>query len=50
MIKYLIRQALAWAVRVFFATNLAFFVATAFLKPASLYAERRPPIPPEQMP
>ncbi|MDR2974981.1 MAG: ABC transporter permease [Propionibacteriaceae bacterium] len=49
MAKYLIRQVLAWLVRIFIAVNLTFFVASAFLDPASNYAERRPPVPPEQI-
>jgi len=49
MAKYLLRQALGWAVRVFLAINLSYFVATGFLNPASNYAFHRPPLPPEQI-
>jgi len=49
MAKYLLRQALGWAVRVILAINLAYFVATAFLNPASNYAFNRPPLSPEQI-
>lgn len=34
---------------IFVATNLTYFLANAFLKPASNYLSRRPPIPQEQI-
>ncbi|MGC4962838.1 ABC transporter permease [Gordonia sp. DT218] len=47
MIGYLCKRIAAWAVLVFVATNLTFFLATWFLDPRSNYAERKPPLPPE---
>ncbi|GAB17055.1 putative ABC transporter permease protein [Gordonia effusa NBRC 100432] len=45
MIAYVAKRVASWAVLVFIATNLAFFLATAFLDPRSNYAARRPPLP-----
>lgn len=47
MIGYVCKRIAAWAVLVFVATNLTFFLATWFLDPRSNYAERKPPLPPE---
>nr|WP_237421830.1 ABC transporter permease [Gordonia sp. SID5947] len=41
------KRIAAWAVLVFVATNLTFFLATWFLDPRSNYAERKPPLPPD---
>ncbi|MCL1840205.1 MAG: ABC transporter permease [Propionibacteriaceae bacterium] len=49
MIKYIVRQALSWLVRIFFAVNLTYFVASGFLNPASNYAGRFPPVQPAQI-
>ncbi|AZG46304.1 ABC transporter permease [Gordonia insulae] len=46
MIGYLCKRIAAWAVLVFVATNLTFFLASWFLNPRSNYAERKPPLPP----
>lgn len=45
MIGYLCKRIAAWAVLVFLATNLTYFLATWFLDPRSNYAVRRPPLP-----
>ncbi|MBD0863331.1 ABC transporter permease [Gordonia sp. zg691] len=45
MIGYLCRRMATWAVLVFIATNLTYFLATWFLDPRSNYAIRRPPLP-----
>lgn len=49
VIRYLLRKGLSWIVLVFLATNLTYFLANFFLDPRSNYAERRPPLPPEQI-
>ncbi len=49
MIKYLVRKTLSWALIVLLATNLAYFLAAAFLDPRSNYVGRRPPLSPEQI-
>ncbi|GED99250.1 ABC transporter permease [Gordonia crocea] len=46
MIGYIARRVGTWAVLVFVAVNLTYFVAAAFLDPRSNYAARRPPLPP----
>ncbi len=45
MIAYVVKRVASWAVLVFVATNLAYFLAAAFLDPRSNYAVRRPPLP-----
>lgn len=45
MIAYVAKRVASWAILVFVATNLAFFLASAFLDPRSNYAARRPPLP-----
>ncbi|MDL9937484.1 ABC transporter permease [Gordonia sp. ABSL1-1] len=45
MIAYLCKRIGVWAVLVFVATNLTYFLATAMLDPRSNYAVRRPPLP-----
>lgn len=45
MIAYVGKRLLAWAILVVAATNIAFFLASAFLDPRSNYANRRPPLP-----
>ncbi|MFW0794199.1 ABC transporter permease [Gordonia sp. CPCC 205515] len=45
MIGYLSKRVVSWAVLVFLATNLTFFLATWFLDPRSNYADRKPPLP-----
>ncbi|OKL50244.1 ABC transporter permease [Boudabousia marimammalium] len=49
MIKYVLRKIVSWLVMIFFATNITYFLATQFLDPRANYAERKPPIPPEQI-
>ncbi|WKD58770.1 ABC transporter permease [Corynebacterium caspium] len=49
MFKYLLKKASGWALIVFLATNLTFFLASAFLDPRSNYLGRRPPMTPEQI-
>jgi len=46
LIGYIARRVGTWAVLVFVAVNLTYFVAAAFLDPRSNYAARRPPLPP----
>ncbi|GAC70632.1 ABC transporter permease [Gordonia soli] len=45
MIGYVGKRIATWAVLVFLATNLTWFLATWFLDPRSNYALRRPPLP-----
>lgn len=45
VIGYLCKRIASWAVLVFLATNLTFFLASFFLDPRSNYAERKPPLP-----
>ncbi|MGV9709313.1 ABC transporter permease [Gordonia sp. NPDC003424] len=45
MIGYLSKRIASWAVMVFLATNLTFFLASWFLDPRSNYADRKPPLP-----
>jgi len=47
VIGFIARRIATWAVLVFVAVNLTYFVATAFLDPRSNYAARKPPLPPE---
>ncbi|MCS4489653.1 ABC transporter permease [Corynebacterium sp. ES2794-CONJ1] len=49
MFKYLLRKAASWTLIVFLATNITFFLASAFLDPRSNYIGRRPPLTPEQI-
>ncbi|MCF2706648.1 ABC transporter permease [Arcanobacterium haemolyticum] len=49
MVRYLVRRMISWLVMVFLATNMTYFLANFFLDPRSNYAERRPPIPEEQI-
>lgn len=49
MIRYIVRKIGSWLVLVFLAVNMTYFLASTFLDPASNYAERRPPIPYEQI-
>ncbi|MDR1852181.1 MAG: ABC transporter permease [Propionibacteriaceae bacterium] len=49
MIKYILRQALSWLLRIFVVINLSYFIASWFLHPASNYEERRPPLPEAQI-
>jgi peptide/nickel transport system permease protein len=49
VIKYLLRQLLAWFIRIFLAINITYFVANIFLDPSANYVERRPPISPERI-
>ncbi|MBT0566830.1 ABC transporter permease [Williamsia sp. CHRR-6] len=45
MIKYLLRRTAGWLAMIFVATNVTYFLASAFLSPRSNYQERRPPLP-----
>ncbi|MGV9860729.1 ABC transporter permease [Gordonia sp. NPDC003425] len=47
MIGYLGKRIAGWALLVFLATNLTFFLASWFLDPRSNYAQRKPPLPTE---
>ncbi len=47
MIGYLAKRIAGWAVLVFLATNLTYFLASWFLDPRSNYAQRKPPLPPQ---
>lgn len=43
MLKYLIQKSLGWLVMIVVATNLTYFLATAFLDPRANYLQLRPP-------
>jgi peptide/nickel transport system permease protein len=45
MVRYLVRRLLGWLLMIFVATNLTFFLASAYLKPRNNYVGRRPPVP-----
>lgn len=47
MVRYLLKRTLNYVVLLFVAVTLSYFLAATFLHPASLYALRQPPIPPE---
>lgn len=49
MIKYIVKKTVSWILMIFFAVNITYFLAAAFLNPRSNYQERRPPIPEEQI-
>lgn len=49
MIKYILRRIAGWVFMIFLATNMTYFLASAFLSPRSNYAGRRPPVPDEQI-
>lgn len=49
MFKYLLQRVVSWIIMILLATNLTFFLATWALDPKANYAERRPPIPPDQL-
>lgn len=44
MFRYLLKKILSWALIVFLATNVTYFLASWFLDPRSNYAGRRPPL------
>lgn len=43
MLRYVARKAVGWLLMIVVATNLTYFLANAFLKPASNYLALRPP-------
>ncbi|GAA3130237.1 peptide/nickel transport system permease protein [Kribbella aluminosa] len=45
MTKYILRRILGWALMIVLATNLTYFLASAFLDPRANYLQRRPPVP-----
>ncbi|GAB3703716.1 ABC transporter permease [Mariniluteicoccus flavus] len=49
MFKYLMQRVVTWIIMIFAATNLTYFLANWALDPESNYADRRPPIPPQQL-
>ncbi|MDN8623625.1 MULTISPECIES: ABC transporter permease [Corynebacterium] len=49
MTKYLVKKLGGWLAIIFIATNITFFLATAFLDPKSNYVGRRPPLPEDQI-
>ncbi|MDK4303866.1 ABC transporter permease [Corynebacterium propinquum] len=49
MFRYLFKKVTGWLLVIFLATNLTYFLASAFLDPRSNYSTRRPPIPEEQI-
>ncbi|WP_337447954.1 ABC transporter permease [Corynebacterium pseudokroppenstedtii] len=49
MTKYLVKKLDGWLAIIFIATNITFFLATAFLDPKSNYVGRRPPLPEDQI-
>lgn len=49
MFRYLLKKVSGWLLVIFLATNLTYFLASAFLDPRSNYSTRRPPIPEAQI-
>jgi peptide/nickel transport system permease protein len=49
VLRYVIRKAVGWFFMIVVATNLTYFLANAFLKPASNYIALRPPRSPEEI-
>ncbi|WP_217184212.1 ABC transporter permease [Streptomyces sp. AC495_CC817] len=49
MIKYLVRRLLGWVLMIVVATNITYFLAWLYLDPENNYAQRRPPMSPEQI-
>lgn len=49
MLRYLARKTVGWFLMIAVATNLTYFLANAFLKPASNYTALRPPRTPAQI-
>lgn len=49
MLRYIARKAVGWFLMIAVATNLTYFLANAFLKPASNYTALRPPRTPAQI-
>ncbi|MET8556213.1 ABC transporter permease [Streptomyces sp. NPDC004959] len=49
MLRYIARKAVGWFLMIVVATNLTYFLANAFLKPASNYTALRPPRTPAQI-
>lgn len=49
MFRYLARKVISWAVMIFIAVNITYFLATQFLDPRSNYQGRRPPIPEDRI-
>ncbi|MCX3058204.1 ABC transporter permease [Streptomyces beihaiensis] len=49
MLRYIARKAVGWFLMIVLATNLTYFLANAFLKPASNYTALRPPRTPAQI-
>jgi peptide/nickel transport system permease protein len=45
MVRYLVRRLFGWLLMILVATNLTFFLASAYLKPRNNYVGRRPPVP-----
>jgi peptide/nickel transport system permease protein len=45
MARYLLSRLFGWLLMIFVATNLTFFLASAYLKPRNNYVGRRPPVP-----
>lgn len=45
VLKFLLRRLGGWLLMIVVATNLTYFLASAFLHPRSLYVGRRPPVP-----
>ncbi|MFJ4438244.1 ABC transporter permease [Streptomyces sp. NPDC088923] len=49
MLRYIARKAVGWFLMIAVATNLTYFLANAFLKPASNYTALRPPRTPAEI-
>ncbi|MEW2347469.1 MULTISPECIES: ABC transporter permease [unclassified Streptomyces] len=49
MLRYIARKAVGWFLMIVVATNLTYFLANAFLKPASNYTALRPPRTPAEI-
>ncbi|MFI6350658.1 ABC transporter permease [Streptomyces sp. NPDC050560] len=49
MLRYIARKAAGWFLMIVVATNITYFLANSFLKPASNYTALRPPRTPAQI-
>lgn len=49
MLRYVARKAVGWFFMIVVATNITYFLANAFLKPASNYLALRPPRTPDEI-
>jgi peptide/nickel transport system permease protein len=49
VLRYIVRKAVGWVAMICLAANITYFLANAFLKPASNYIALRPPRTPEEI-